>query len=213
VQVNVTNVIRPPSKLLLALDGGRASLEQAIKGAFGRIPEASHHIRKLSATDQDAFCNHLLRLDVEGRHDRFAMGVSDDFIRKYAELCFTMPGSIFGYFSDDELRGAGELRLIGDQGTAEAAFSVEPGWRRRGLGKGRVTTLHMSCLASNRAMQKLARHFEADIKFEADQVTGRMIGRPPTVASQWEERLEDAASLATSLVELYRRREEETRLN
>jgi GNAT superfamily N-acetyltransferase len=226
VQVNVTNVIRPPSKLLLALDGGGASLEQAIEGAFGRIPEASHHIRKLSATDQDAFCNHLLRLDVEGRHDRFAMGVSDDFIRKYAELCFTMPGSIFGYFSDDELRGAGELRLIGNQGTAaEAAFSVEPGWRRRGVGKelmarivraasnGRVTTLHMSCLASNRAMQKLARHFEADIKFEADQVTGRMIGRPPTVASQWEERLEDAASLATSLVELYRRREEATRLN
>ena len=225
MQVNVTNVIRPPSKLLLALEGGRASLEQAIEGALGRIPEASHHIRKLSATDQDAFCNHLLRLDVDGRHDRFAMGVSDNFIRKYAELCFTMPGSIFGYFSDDELRGAGELRLSGDQGTAsEAAFSVEPGWRRRGVGKelmarivraasnARVTTLHMSCLASNRAMQKLAKHFEADIKFEADQVTGRMIGRPPTIASQWEERLEDAASLATSLVELHRRREEATRL-
>jgi GNAT superfamily N-acetyltransferase len=142
--------------------------------ALGRIPEASHHIRKLWATDQDAFCNHLLRLDVDGRHDRFAMGVSDNFIRKYAELCFTMPGSIFGYFSDDALRGAGELRLIGDQGTAaEAAFSVEPGWRRRGVGKelmarivqaasnARVTTLHMSCLASNRAMQKLAKHFEA----------------------------------------------------
>src|SRR5204863_5520573 len=84
-----------------------------------------------------------------------------------------------------------ELRLSGDQGTAsEAAFSVEPGWRRRGVGKelmarmaraasnARVTTLHMSCLASNRPMQKLAKHFEADIKFEADQVTGRMIGRP-----------------------------------
>src|SRR4051795_86135 len=27
VQVNVTNVIRPPSKLLLALEGGRASLD------------------------------------------------------------------------------------------------------------------------------------------------------------------------------------------
>src|SRR4051794_34901370 len=130
-----------------------------------------------------------------------------------------MPGAIFGYFSDDELRGAGELRLSGDKGTAaEAAFSVEPGWRRRDVGKelmarmvraasnARVTTLYMSCLASNRAMQKLAKHFEADIKFEADQVTGRMIGRPPTNASQWEERLEDAASLATSSVELHRRR-------
>ena len=52
-----------------------------------------------------------------------------------------------------------------------------------------------TCLASNRPMQKLARHFEADIKFEADQVTGRMVGRPPTAASLWEERLDDAASL------------------
>src|SRR4051812_28423163 len=53
-------------QLLLALEGGRASLEQAIEGALGRIPEAFHHIRKLWATDQDAFCNHLLRLDVAG---------------------------------------------------------------------------------------------------------------------------------------------------
>jgi GNAT superfamily N-acetyltransferase len=51
-------------------------------------------------------------------------------------FAFTMPGSIFGYFSDDALPGAGELRLSGDQGTAaEAAFSVEPGWRRRCVGK------------------------------------------------------------------------------
>jgi GNAT superfamily N-acetyltransferase len=203
--------------------GPASRAEQEIEGALQRIPEELHYIRKLWATDQVPFCNHLLRLDLDGRHDRFAMGVSDDFIRNYAELCFTMRGWIFGYFSDDDLRGAGELRLIGDRGTAaEAAFSVESGWRRRGVGRelmgrivqaasnARVTTLYMSCLASNRAMQKLARHFEADIKFEADQVTGRMVGRPPTIASQWEERVEDAASLATSLVELHRRREEAT---
>jgi GNAT superfamily N-acetyltransferase len=197
--------------------------EHEIEDALHRIPEEPHYIRKLWATDQRAFRNHLLRLDFGSRHDRFGMGVSNDFICNYAELCFRMRGSLFGYFSDDELRGAGELRLIGDQGTAaEAAFSVEPGWRRRGVGKelmarivrgasnAQVVTLYMSCLASNRAMQKLARHFEADIKFEADQVTGRMIGRPPTVASRWEERLDDAASLATSLVELHRRRDQAT---
>jgi GNAT superfamily N-acetyltransferase len=210
-------------KMIPTRRGPATRAEEEIENALQKIPEEPHHIRKLWATDQDAFCNHLLRLDLDGRHDRFAMGVSDDFIRNYAELCFTMRGSIFGYFSGDELRGAGELRLIGDRGTAaEAAFSVEPGWRRRGVGRelmarivraasnARVTTLYMSCLASNRAMQKLARHFEADIKFEADQVTGRMIGRPPTIASQWEERLEDAASLATSLVELHRRRKGST---
>jgi GNAT superfamily N-acetyltransferase len=210
-------------KMIQTGRGLATAAEQEIEGALHRIPDEPHYIRRLWAADQSPFCNHLLRLDFESRHDRFAMGVSDDFIRNYAALCFTMKGSMFGYFSDDELRGAGELRLIGDQGTAaEAAFSVEQGWRRRGVGKelmarivqgasnARVTTLYMSCLAINRPMQKLARHFEAAIKFEADQVTGRMVGRPPTAASLSEEKLDDAASLATSLVELHRRREEAT---
>src|SRR3981081_4558703 len=96
---------------------GPATLaEQAIEGASQKIPEEPHHVRKLWATDQVGFCNHLLRLDLDGRHDRFAMGVSDDFIRNYAELCFTMRGSIFGYFSDDELRGAGGTRAVGEPG-------------------------------------------------------------------------------------------------
>jgi GNAT superfamily N-acetyltransferase len=118
--------------------------EHKIEHALPRIPEEPHYIRKLWATDQTTFCNHLLHLDFGSRHDRFGIGVSNDFI------------CLRSYFSDDELRGAGELRLIGDLGTAaEAAFSVEPGWRRRGLGKelmarivrgasnGQVTTLHM----------------------------------------------------------------------
>jgi GNAT superfamily N-acetyltransferase len=208
-------------KMIPTARGPMTLTEQEIEGALHRIPDEPPYIRKLWVSDQPAFRNHLLRLDFHSRHDRFGMGVSDDFIANYAELCFRMRGSLFGYFPDDEMRGASELRLIGDQGTAaEAAFSVEPGWRRRGVGKelmarivrgasnAQVTTLYMSCLASNRAMQELARHFEAEIKFEADQVTGRMIGRPPTAASRWEEKLDDAASLATSLVELHRRREE-----
>ena len=113
--------------------------EHKIEHALHRIPEEPHYIRKLWATDQTAFCNHLLHLHFDS--------------------------------SDD------------------AVYVVS---------------------RQHRAMQSLARHFEADIKFEADQVTGRMIGRPPMVASRWEEKLDDAASLATSLVELHRRRHEAT---
>src|SRR5690349_15288784 len=102
-------------------------IEQAIQTSY---------IRKLWPSDEAAFREHLLRLDAESRHDRFAMGVSDEFIRNYAERCFRLEGAIFGYFADGELRGAGELRMIGDDHrAAEAAFSVEHDWRRHGVGK------------------------------------------------------------------------------
>ncbi|MEA2858952.1 MAG: hypothetical protein QOC72_991, partial [Methylobacteriaceae bacterium] len=52
------------------------------------------YIRKLWPSDEPAFRDHLLRLDPDSRHDRFAMGVSDDFIRNYAERCFKLEGSI-----------------------------------------------------------------------------------------------------------------------
>ena len=177
------------------------------------------YIRKLWPSDEPAFRDHLLRLDSESRHDRFAMGVSDEFIRNYAERCFRLDGSIFGYFVEGELRGAGELRLIGnDHRVAEAAFSVEHDWRRQGVGRelmtrivrsarnARVETLYMSCLATNRAMQNLARHFKAELKFETDEVTGKLVGRrAPTPITQMEEIVEDAASFATAMVDLQRR--------
>jgi GNAT superfamily N-acetyltransferase len=177
------------------------------------------YIRKLWPSDEPAFRDHLLRLDVESRHDRFAMGVSDDFIRNYAERCFRLEGSIFGYFVDGELRGAGELRMIGDDHRlAEAAFSVEHDWRRQGVGKelmsrivraarnARVETLYMSCLATNRGMQNLARHFEAELHFETDEVTGKMVARrAPTPVTQWKEMVDDATSFATAMVDLQRR--------
>lgn len=177
------------------------------------------YIRKLWPSDESAFRDHLLRLDPESRYDRFAMGVSDDFIRNYAERCFTLQGSIFGYFVEGELRGAGELRMIGDDHrVAEAAFSVEHDWRRHGVGKdlmsrivraarnARVETLYMSCLATNRAMQNLAKHFQAELHFETDEVTGKLVARrAPTPVTQWKEMVEDATSFATAMVDLQKR--------
>ena len=130
-----------------------------------------------------------------------------------------LEGSIFGYFVEGELRGAGELRMIGDDHrVAEAAFSVEHDWRRQGVGEelmtrivraarnARVETLYMSCLATNRAMQNLAKHFEAELHFETDEVTGKLVARPaPTPVTQWKEIVDDATSFATAMVDLQRR--------
>ena len=181
------------------------------------------YIRRLWSADLPLFRVHLLRLDQESRHARFGMAVSDQFLQDYAEHCFAMNGITFGYFVDGVIRGAGEFRPLFEmyelsaQRTAEAAFSVEKDWRRKGVGtellariihtarNRQAKELFMSCLASNRAMQNLALHFKAEIAFEPDQTTGKLIGRPPTPFSLMQEALEDSASYATAFLDLQKR--------
>ena len=97
-------------------------------------------IRRLWPSDTAGFRDHLLRLDVDSRHSRFGGAVSDDFLVGYADRCFGIDDVIYGYLVDGVVRGAGELRGVGHNlplgfgGSAEAAFSVEMDWRRRGVG-------------------------------------------------------------------------------
>ncbi len=175
-------------------------------------------VRRLWPSDSSAFRDHLLRLNAQSRHDRFAMSVSDEFLTNYADRCFGIDDVIYGYFVDGLMRGAGELRGVGlglDKGSAEAAFSVEVGWRRQGVGTelmGRIIqaarsrgaeTLYMSCLARNRAMQGMAKKFEADLHFDADDVTGRLVARTPKAAALWNEFVDDSSSFATAMVDLH----------
>ena len=102
------------------------------------------HIRRLWRADKAAFRDHLLRLDPASRADRFSGGVSDEFLIGYAENCFGAGDLVFGAFVDGQLRGAGELRSqsaiwterapFAHRVEAEAAFSVEDSFRRRGIG-------------------------------------------------------------------------------
>lgn len=181
------------------------------------------YIRRLWPADLSLFRDHLLRLDSDSRHARYGMAVSDEFLKNYAEHCFAHDSVIFGYFVDGLVRGAGELRPLFEahehekDRTAEAAFSVERDFRRKGVGTellGRIIRiarnhqadeLLMSCLASNRAMQNLARHFKAEIAFETDQVTGKLIGRKPNAFSIAQEAFENSASFATAFVDLQKR--------
>jgi GNAT superfamily N-acetyltransferase len=153
-------------------------------------------IRRLSSADREAFRAHLLRLDAESRHDRFLGGASDEFLNHYADHCFAPLDVIFGAYIDGQLRGAGELRPLtadvaddlsdGEAGHAEAAFSVERPFRRRGLGirlfeqltlaaqSQQIIEIDFACSADNKAMQSLARKFDAEMRFQADHVTGRL---------------------------------------
>jgi GNAT superfamily N-acetyltransferase len=177
-------------------------------------------IRRLWPADLPAFRDHLLRLDAKSRHDRFAMAVSDEFLLRYAERCFGIDDVIYGFYADGVLRGAGELRAVGNNivgGSVEAAFSVEREWRRRGVGtelmsrilraarNRRADALYMSCLARNEAMQGLAKKFSADLRFETDDMTGKLVARAPSPVSVWGEFADNATSFATAMLDLQTR--------
>ena len=62
--------------------------------------------------------DHLLRLDRDSRRSRFGGGVSDDFIAIYVELARRLDAVVHGFFVDGVLRGAAELRPLGQRSRA-----------------------------------------------------------------------------------------------
>ena len=153
-------------------------------------------LRRLWPSDKEAFRDHLLSLDPRSRHLRFGGGMSDDFLARYAENCFGKGDLVYGAFIDGKLVGAAELRSnqaiwseqapFGRHIHAEAAFSVDDAYRRRGIGEKLfkrllraatnhgVETIEIVCLPENVGMQNLARKFEAHFTFEAE-----FADRPP----------------------------------
>lgn len=179
----------------------------------------SGHVRKLFPADLPEFRAHLLRLDPESRRARFAMIATDAFIANYAETAFALDTILFGYFEAGEMRGAAELRMLSGQPSrmAEAAFSVEPDCRHRGIGSTLMEQLivaarnrgmrklYMSCLGWNRPMQALARRFSAELVFETEDVLGILEAPAATPGSLMQEAWSDAGSFATAILDLQQR--------
>jgi GNAT superfamily N-acetyltransferase len=182
------------------------------------LPE-SGVIRKLWIGETTKYREHMLRLDPESRHNRFAGGVSDDFIRNYVELTAGLDTVVHGFFVDGMIRGAAELRPLGAQfpRQAEAAISVEKPWQSHGVGSALlrhtlltarnrgVRLLHMACLAENRRMQQLARKFDAELSFDFGSVIGEVESSRPTPLSMMREMMSDGHGFATAMLELQSR--------
>jgi GNAT superfamily N-acetyltransferase len=180
-------------------------------------------IRRLWRSDLPEFRDHLLRLDETSRHMRFGGGVSDAFIRQYAEHCFGEGDLVFGAFVDGVLRGAAELRsneaIWAEQAPfdrhihAEAAFSVEDAYRKRGLGEklfGRIAeaarnhgveVIEIVCLPENVAMRKLAAKFKTEFTFDNNQLLGTLTARRPTPLSMLTEAAHDVADFGASMLD------------
>jgi GNAT superfamily N-acetyltransferase len=176
-------------------------------------------IRKLWIGEAELYRDHLLRLDAGSRRNRFAGDVSDDFVRNYADLSFTLGAVIHGFFAQGVLRGAGELRLIGIPlaGEAEVGFSIEKPWQSHGVGSALLQRtllaarnrglkyLHMACLADNTRMQQLARKFDAELTFDFRGVVGEVAAPRPTPLSLMREVLADGHGFATAMLEVQSR--------
>jgi GNAT superfamily N-acetyltransferase len=174
-------------------------------------------IRKIWIGEAELYRDHLLRLDTDSRHSRFAGAVADDFIRNYADLSFGIDAVIHGFFVDGRLRGAAELRPIGLAREAEAAFSIEKPWQSHGVGSALlertllaarnrgVKFLHMACLADNQRMQQLARKFDAELSFDFGSVVGEVTTPRATPLSLMREILADGHGFATAMLEVQSR--------
>jgi GNAT superfamily N-acetyltransferase len=182
-------------------------------------------LRRLWPSDKEAFRDHLLSLDPRSRHLRFGGGMSDDFLARYAENCFGKGDLVYGAFLDGRLVGAAELRSnqaiwseqapFGRHIHAEAAFSVDDRYRRRGIGEKLfkrllraatnhgVETIEIVCLPENVGMQKLAKKFEAHFTFEENWLTGRLTARPPTTLSLFREVSSDALDFGAALFDAH----------
>ena len=181
----------------------------------------SVEIRRLWPSDMESFRDHLLRLDSRSRHERFGGGMSDEFLVHYAEHCLGQGDLLYGAFVDGHMCGAAELRSnkaiwseqapFGRHIHAEAAFSVEGEYRRRGIGEKLfrriqraasnhgVETIEIICLPDNIGMQRLAQKFKTHFTFEENSLTGRLTARRPTPFSLIREASGDVMDFGASL--------------
>jgi RimJ/RimL family protein N-acetyltransferase len=172
--------------------------------------------RKLWPSETTKFRDHLLRLDKANRRMRFAHSVSDAFIEDYAARMCEMSSIVYGYFENDEVRGAAELRKLSDVWgqEAEAAFSVEGTHQDLGIGTelmGRVIRsarnrsvrrLYMSCLPENRRMQAIARKYEASLLLEPGEVMGEIVPVESNYFSVLAEAMDDRVGFMMAVLDL-----------
>jgi GNAT superfamily N-acetyltransferase len=186
---------------------------------MSKINGGAGTIRRLWPTETDKFRDHLLRLDPESRRMRFAHSVSDAFIVEYAGRMSAFGSLVYGHLVDGAVRGAAELRRLGDAWgeEAEAAFSVERPYQDHGVGTdlmGRVVRaarnrnirrLYMSCLAENARMQAIARKHEAVLRFEYGEVVGEILPAHPDYFSLAAEAAEDRVGFIIAVLDLQTR--------
>jgi len=176
-------------------------------------------IRKLWDVETDAYRDHLLRLDLESRRNRFSGSIADETIRSFAATARGPDVIVHGFFVEGVLRGAADLHIVRplDLRLAEAAFSIERPWQSPRVGSALlertllsarnrgVKQVQVSCLPQNKRMQQLARKFEATFTFDYDAIIGTIENPNPAPLSVMQEMLADGDSFAAAYVDFQSR--------
>jgi GNAT superfamily N-acetyltransferase len=143
-------------------------------------------VRVLKPHELPLLSEHLLRLDLASRRDRFNGVVDDDFVIKYAESCFDDGVIVIGYIENGEVHAAAELHepKRSPDSIPEIAFSVERHLRRQGVGsvlfkallaeakRNGYARLRVTTGAQNDAMRALARKFGTRLDFKHGEFSG-----------------------------------------
>ena len=124
--------------------------------------------RELHANERPQLLTHLLALDAEDRHLRFAHMLSDDGIRHYIDGIDLTRDAVF-VVSGVDLAIIGAAHLAREDGHAQLGISVLPQSRGQGIGDALLSrcaararnrgmrVMFMNCLVENAAMMHLAR--------------------------------------------------------
>ena len=144
----------------------RASFVSPALGAF--VSKLQAHVRTLQLSDLQAYCDHLLRLGRNSRHDRFGWAMDDVGICAHCLRIAAQSVTVIAADIDARLRAGLELWPDPRATHAEIVFSVEEGWRNRGLASRLIT--HAIDEAKNRNLGWL--QIEAD---ESNPIVLRLI--------------------------------------
>ena len=155
-------------------------------------------IKRLTPIEMPLFGPHLLRLSGECRRAYFGNEVADAFLKDYAQRVDASNTDVIRYLENGVMRGAAELRSLAViwLAHAEMAFTVEPAWRRMGIGTALMQAAHS--LARRRGlseaflifhphnvpMRRLAEKVDANLRFEdGDCVATIPVRKRPRIAT------------------------------
>jgi GNAT superfamily N-acetyltransferase len=152
-------------------------VQMSNRASVPKISAWSEKIRILSRRDLPLVTEHFLRLDLAARRERFGRGISDADIVAYTERLPIERGVLAGCFPDDTLRGLIEARPVaGESCHWECVVSIEPEWRRKGLGltltdkafekarKAGASRVYMRCSTANTAGQHFLARFTRTLR-------------------------------------------------
>ena len=191
------------------------------QGADGLSPQTGSEavflpvLRKLSPADQDQIEALFLRLDAPDRWMRFCGAVSTQMVASYSRNIDWSDTIILGCFSEGELRGIAELKILKNEpGTAaELAITVDHAFQDKGVGtllvrrmltiaRNRfVGKIYMICAQENKKMQHVAGKMAAELVYRDGEVEASIWPSVPTYLSVIEEMSMEGQALYQAMID------------